>query len=167
MQYKVIKKQNNSKSCFVCGIENQLGLKTSFYELDNQELIGICTLKSEHQSYPGRGHGGVGAALLDETIGRAINMQDHTTWGVTVDFSIQYKKPIPLDEEIKIVGRITADNKRLFEGTGEIRLQNGEIAAVATGKYLKVPIEKISDHDFASNEWFLVKSDNDPEIIEL
>ena len=71
MKYKVLKKQNVGKMCFVCGTENNLGLKTDFYELENGELVGICKFKEGHQSFPGRGHGGVSAALLDETIGRA------------------------------------------------------------------------------------------------
>ena len=71
MKYKVLKKQNVGKMCFVCGTENDLGLKTDFYELENGELVGICKFKEGHQSFPGRGHGGVSAALLDETIGRA------------------------------------------------------------------------------------------------
>ena len=35
MKYKVVKKQNGSKRCIVCGVDNELGLKASFYELEN------------------------------------------------------------------------------------------------------------------------------------
>ena len=167
MKYKVINKQHNSKSCFVCGIENEIGLKTSFYELENNELVGLCTIRNEHQSYPGRMHGGVSAALLDETIGRAVCIKEPHIWGVTAELNIQYKKPIPLDVPLKIVGRITRDSKRLFEGTGEIYLENGEIAAIGTGKYLKMPLEKISDHPLDEEEWFIINTDNDPDYIEF
>lgn len=58
LKYKVIKKQNSSKSCVVCGTANDLGLKTSFYEIENGELVAICNTKDWHKSYPGRVHGG-------------------------------------------------------------------------------------------------------------
>lgn len=31
MKYKVLKKQNSSKTCLVCGVKNDLGLKARFY----------------------------------------------------------------------------------------------------------------------------------------
>ena len=34
---KVIKKQTNSKMCIICGMENELGLKAPFYEIDFSE----------------------------------------------------------------------------------------------------------------------------------
>lgn len=157
LKYKVVKKQNNSKRCIVCGVENELGLKASFYELENNELVAICNTKDWHQSYPGRVHGGMSAALLDETIGRAVSISDDTIWGVTVSLELKYKKPVPTDTEIKIVGRITKENRKLFEGSGEIILPNGEVAVTATGKYMKMPIEKISDNSF-DDEWFEEKS---------
>lgn len=165
MKYKVLKKQNSSKRCIVCGKENELGMKASFYELENNELIAICNTKDWHQSYPGRVHGGVSAALLDETIGRAISISDDTIWGVTVSLDIKYKKPVPIDCEIKVLGRITKENRKLFEGSGEIILPNGEIAATATGKYMKMPLEMISDKNFSESEW--IKEDLDLEFIEI
>ncbi|MDF2700579.1 MAG: putative thioesterase [Haloplasmataceae bacterium] len=166
MKIKIKSKQHNSKSCIVCGLKNELGLKAHFYELENNELVALCTIKNEHQSYPGRTHGGITAALLDETIGRAISITNPGIWGVTVDLNVKYKKPIPLDVEVKVVGRITMDSKRLFEGTGEIILQNGDIAATASGKYMKLPLDKISDSNFEHSEWFIDTNEN-PEFIDL
>ncbi|MGL5330297.1 MAG: PaaI family thioesterase, partial [Peptostreptococcaceae bacterium] len=122
MKYKVTKKQNGSKRCIVCGVENELGLKASFYELENKELVAICNTKDWHQSYPGRVHGGISAALLDETIGRAVSIDDDTVWGVTVSLELKYRKPVPTDCEVKVIGRITKENRRMFEGSGEIIL---------------------------------------------
>jgi acyl-coenzyme A thioesterase PaaI-like protein len=89
---------------------------------------------------------------LDETIGRAVNILHDGMWGVTVELNVQYKKPVPLDEELKVVGRITRDTSRIFEGTGEILLNNGEVAVTAYGKYIKLPNSKIADFG-DENEW--------------
>jgi len=166
--HKIIDKQKNSKLCFVCGLKNPFGLKASFYVSESKELIAIFKPTEIHQSYPGRLHGGIASAILDETIGRAIlNHYDKEVWGVTIELNVKFKKPIPLNEDLKVVGRITKNENRIFEGTGEIYLLNGEIAVEAHGKYLKVPLERITDFDIEENEWRVVKSENDPEIIEL
>jgi len=168
MIYKVTGKQPNSKMCFVCGLKNKFGLNASFYETDNNELVALFKPCQEHQGYPGRLHGGIAAAILDETIGRTITTgKDNEIWGVTLEFHIKYKKPIPLDEEIKVVAILTFEDKRLFEGTGKIMLSNGEIAATAEGKYLRLPIEKIADFDRDANEWKVVELETDPENIEI
>ena len=167
MKYKVMKKQQNSKMCIVCGLENDLGLKTSFYELENGELVAIFKPLEEHQSYPGRLHGGIAGTILDETIGRAIMIKEEDIWGVTVELNIKYKKPIPLTEELRVIGRITKDSRRLFEGTGEIVLKNGDIAASAWGKYLKMPIDKIADFNKEDQEWQVILSEDEPNEIDI
>ncbi len=167
MKHKVKKKQQNSRNCLVCGMKNELGLKASFYEVENGELIANFKPLEEHQSYPGRLHGGIASAILDETIGRAIMINNENIWGVTVELNLQYKKPIPLDQELRVIGRITKDSKRLFEGTGEILLENGEIAVTAFGKYMKVPLDKIADFDEEIEEWKVITTNKDPNEIEI
>lgn len=154
MQHKIRAAQNVSRMCLVCGVENVAGLRARFFVLDNGELAGVFQVRQEHQSYPGRLHGGMVSAVLDEIIGRAINVSDTHTWGVTVEFTIKFRRPVPLDGEVKALARITRDSSRLFEGTGEIVLEDGTIAAEAHGKYLKMPIEDIAAVDFADREWF-------------
>ena len=154
MNRKVRAAQNVSRMCLVCGIENVAGLQARFFELDNGELAAVFQPKTEHQGYPGRLHGGIASAILDETIGRAINVSDTHTWGVTAELTVRYRKPVPLDREIRAVGRITRDSGRLFEGTGEIVLEDGTVAVEARGKYLKMPIGEIASVEFSDTEWF-------------
>ncbi|MGM0365200.1 MAG: PaaI family thioesterase [Actinomycetota bacterium] len=169
MIYKVTAKQENSKMCFVCGLKNRFGLKASFYETDKGELITIFKPGQQHQGYPERLHGGIAAAVLDEAIGRNINMgRDEQLWGVTLEFNIKFKKPIPLGKELKAFTRLTGENKRFFEGSGEIILPGGEIAATGEGRYLKMPIKKIAKQFTATpDDWAVSRSDADPGQIEL
>ena len=167
MKYKVLKKQNSSKSCLVCGIKNELGLKARFYQLENGELVSIFNSREFHQSYPGRVHGGISATILDETIGRAISIKDESIWGVTGSLEIRYKKPVPVDCDIITVARITRDTRKLFEGEGEIILPNGEIAVTASAKYVKMPIEKIADEVDMQEEWLDIPDDDPVQYIEI
>lgn len=154
MEHDVTAAQNVSRMCLVCGVENPTGLKGRFFVLESGELAGLFQLRQEHQSYPGRLHGGIVSAILDETIGRAINISDTHTWGVTIEFTVKFRKPIPLDCEIKAVGRITRDSTRAFEGSGEIVLEDGTVAAEGRGRYLKMPLESIADVEFSDTDWF-------------
>jgi acyl-coenzyme A thioesterase PaaI-like protein len=169
MEFEIVRQQYNSKNCIVCGLENRLGLKTRFYETATQEVIAVCTPLPEHQSYPNRLHGGISSALLDETIGRAICCgAPDMIWGVTLDLSVKFRKPVPYGSELKIVGRITVDEGRIFEGSGEIYLPDGEVAVTAHGKYLKVSLDKITDSNFdTSGEWGLLAEESMPARITI
>lgn len=167
MKYKIAKKQENSRMCLVCGMANELGLKAAFYELENGDLAAVFTPKEEHQSYPGRMHGGIAGAILDETIGRSILIKQPDTWGVTIELALKYRKPVPLGEELRVVGRVTKDTSRIFEGTGELLLKNGDVAVTATGRYMKLPISKIADFDEDKEAWQVIQGENEPEKIEI
>jgi uncharacterized protein (TIGR00369 family) len=154
--------------CFVCGLKNALGLKVSFFVLDNNELAAVFTPRDEHQGYPGRLHGGIAAAVLDEVIGRAVNLSNlGEVWGVTVDLSLKYRKPLPIGEPLRARGRITKDGGRFFEGTGEILLADGTSAVEASGRYIRLPLDKLAVSDLDTLEWAPVPLPDDPGEIDL
>lgn len=156
-----MQKQPNSYDCVVCGVRNHGGLKAVFYntlsENDEAEILVRFTARSVHQGYPGRVHGGLAAGVLDEAICRAINAGnvdgDATVWGVAVDLSTRFVKPVPLDVELTARGRITRDRGRLFEGSGEIYLPNGSVAVTAKGRYARLSLDRISGIDADSLGW--------------
>ncbi len=155
MKQKVEKAQNVSRMCVVCGVDNDLGLRGHFYELDSGEVVGVFSPRPEHQGYPDRMHGGLASAILDETMGRAMNVVEPDTWGVTVEFTVTFRKPVPLDAPVRAVGRLTGEARRLYEGTGEIVLEDGSVAVEARGKYLRLPLSEIADPSFLDREWFV------------
>ena len=168
MKHTVVEKQKSSHSCFVCCIDNGSGLHAEFFQLDNNELMAVFTPREEHQSYPGRTHGGVSAAMLDETIGRAITAFEPEVWGGTVELKLRYKKPVPLGVELKAIGRGTSNNRRIFEGSGEILLPDGTVAVTAEGRYMKLPIDKIAQGDFEmEEEMFLIPRETDPTEVDF
>jgi acyl-coenzyme A thioesterase PaaI-like protein len=162
MIYKVLKKQNNSAMCFVCGIHNKSGLNTSYYELENNQLIGVFKGQDVHQSYPERMHGGIVTALLDETIGRAVQTIDENIWGVTVEITVRFVKPVPLDQVLYTVGYATNIRSRMFEGEGYVCNTDKEILATAKAKYFIQHVDKIvSDIDFVREQWIYVDDEKE------
>lgn len=155
MTHNIERCQNISKHCLVCGTENQFGLHARFYQTEDKEAIALFSPRHQHQSYPGIAHGGISASILDEVIGRAIMAYyDQNTFGVTIDLQLRYHKPVPLDVELQAVGRITRDRGRIFEGSGELLLPDGEVAVSAVGKYMKRDLSQIGASKFVSEEWF-------------
>lgn len=169
MKHKITKVQYNSQNCFVCGLSNDMGLKAEFYETEDRQLIAVCRVKEEHQSYPFRLHGGVISAILDETIGRAISIDYGTTvWGVTMELVTRFKKPVPLDQELKAICRITRERGRFFEGTGELVLPDGTVVATAEGKYMKMSLDNITgDEALMQSQWGVVPETEMPTEIEI
>jgi uncharacterized protein (TIGR00369 family) len=156
-----IQKQPNSIHCFICGMQNAGGVHVSFYETVNEEgqaeILARFTGRPHHQGYPNRMHGGVITGILDETIGRAINIGSGAalpqTWGVSLELNVRFLKPVPLDVELTARGRVTRSVRRIFEGTGEIVLPDGEIAATATGRYLMMALDEIAAAEAPDLGW--------------
>lgn len=170
MKYKVVGRQFRNDNCLVCGYVNPMSLGLEFWELENGELAALTQTKQAHQSYPGRTHGGIISALLDEVIGRAVSIAEPDCFGVTVDLNVKFKKPVPLEQDLIIVGRITRNRSRMFEGTGEIYLAaDGSLLAEGSGTYLKLSPEKICGPDYVMTEenWRVCHEFPQPEYIEL
>ena len=168
MIHRVLRKQSNSRMCLVCGLTNAAGIQASFYDIASGETVGLFTARDEHQSYPGRLHGGLITAMLDEAIGRAVMASGgNTLWGVTAEFTTRFKKPVPLGVELRVVGRVVKQEGRVFEGSGEILLPDGDVGASGVGRYVMLPLDRIAEFEAGEQEWGVVPSPTDPAEIPL
>ena len=157
-----LQKQPTSRMCFICGAKNPGGLRASFYDQPDGSVLARFRGSEQHQGYPGRMHGGVISGIIDETIGRAVMVglpPGEEVWGITVELSVRYRKPVPLDVELQAVGRLTRDRRLLFEGTGELLLPDGSVAAEAKGRYMKLSVQDIAEWDNDGEEWGVIPDD--------
>ncbi len=161
---KVLKKQTNSHMCFICGIYNDSGLKTNFYEMEDNTLVALVKGKDIHQSYPNRMHGGVISALIDESVGRAIWIEEPETWGVTMDLQMKYRKPVPLDEDLMVVSKITKNTRRVFEGTGYLINQKQQVLAEGNARYIKLSLNDIDNNIHEESDINVLVEDDIKEI---
>ena len=56
-----------ANNCFVCGIDNPIGLKVEFSLLDDV-CIGSFTPQMQHAGYDNLTHGGILFSLLDDAV---------------------------------------------------------------------------------------------------
>lgn len=162
---KVISKQANSKDCLVCGIENDSGLHASFYNMEDGSCVALFSFKSKHQSYPNRTHGGMIAAILDETIGRTIWVKEPNVYGVTLKLEVKYHKVCPYDEPLMAIGRISKSTKMIFEGEAKLYDSSFNLLDEATALYYKMPLDKVTnEHNPNEKDLNILVKDNIKEI---
>jgi uncharacterized protein (TIGR00369 family) len=149
-----MKKQPNSQMCFVCGLENPIGLKMAFYQDAEGRVVAEFTPGDEHQGYPGVLHGGIVTAMLDETLGRVAVAAER--WMVTGRINIRFRQPIPVGETLTVVGEAVTWKKRVLEARGEIRLADGHVGAEATGTFLEISPEQANGMEEALAFWRVV-----------
>ncbi len=167
MKLKVMKKQANSKDCFVCGRENEASLKASFFEMEDGSVVGLATARPIHQSYPFVVHGGVSTALLDETMGRAIMPLEDEMLGVTVEMCTRFHKPVPYDVPLVIPTRVTDKGGRIYTCEGSIILPDGTVAVTAVGKFYKMNSERLASMGAPSELIIFYSEPDDPVEIEI
>ena len=149
-----MEKQPNSRMCFVCGLENPIGLKLRFYTDDEGRCIVRFRPRPEHQGFPGQLHGGIISTLLDETMGRVLIMDD--VWALTGRLEIKFRKPVPLDQELTIVGELTRNRSRAYEARGEIQLPDGTTLIKGSGMYIRIPDEFVEQVKTELDFWEVV-----------
>lgn len=144
---KVVRKQRNSKMCAICGLDNQFGLRAPFYSMEDGSVMTIFQYREEHQSYPGRVHGGLITAMLDEMGLRALWAKEgnEDTFGVTISLETKYRKPVPYNTELIGKGIVIKDSSKFVTIDASIMDIYGNVLANGTMKYIKLDINQIND----------------------
>lgn len=148
---KVVSKQNNSNMCVICGMKNTLGVKAQFYNMEDGSVAGLFTYRPEHQSYPGRVHGGMLATMIDELAGRVLWTDRPDQIAVTMDISVKYRKPVPYNVPLKGRGMYTQKLSRAYSAKCFIMDMNNNVLVEGEARYLIMPIEKITDATLESD----------------
>ncbi|MHB1133717.1 MAG: PaaI family thioesterase [Chloroflexota bacterium] len=131
-------RQPSYRRCFVCGSENPIGLKVTFYH-DAQKVWTEFTPGPEHQGYPGIAHGGIIYTLLDETIGRVAFI--HNKWVLTARMQVRYRQPVAVGQKLRVEGEIVRLRGRVLEAAGRVLLPDGRVAAEASGLFMELPAQ--------------------------
>jgi len=139
----LISKQPNSRMCFICGVQNPVGLHMSIYnDPDHNCIYSIVTLPDHYQGYPGVVHGGIVATMLDEISGRATIMDGNDeNLMVTVKLEVKYRRPTPTNIPLTVIGRVVSRTETRAKVEGEIQLPDGTVTASCEGLLARPPEE--------------------------
>ncbi len=144
---KVISKQRNSKMCMICGLDNEYGVQAPFYNMEDGSVMSVFRYKEQHQSYPGRVHGGLITAMLDEMGLRSLwaKEQSEETFGVTLSLDTKYRKPVPYETDLIGRGIVVKETNKFLITDASILDIHGKILANGLIKYIKMETGKISE----------------------
>ncbi|MBI1795001.1 MAG: PaaI family thioesterase [Chloroflexi bacterium] len=133
-------KQPNSRMCFICGLENPIGLHLHMYETEPGVIESKYIAPEHFQGYPGVLHGGIVAALLDEISGRAhMGGADNPRFMFTGKLEVKYRKNVPVGKLLKIIGKAGKVRSKMAESWAGIYDESGELLAEANALHINVP----------------------------
>jgi acyl-coenzyme A thioesterase PaaI-like protein len=135
-------KQPNSRHCFICGLENPVGLHLHFYETEPGVIETQYTAPDHFQGYPGVLHGGIVAALIDEASSRAYMGSDpqNPRFAFTGKLEVKYRKNVPIGKLLKVIGKVIKIKGKLVEAwAGIYDAATDELLAEGTGIHIVPP----------------------------
>ncbi|KIL92633.1 thioesterase superfamily member 4 [Fusarium avenaceum] len=108
------------------------------------EIVVLVTVGEGVSGYPGLVHGGVIAALLDETMGTIFDLNGSLgkdarafkTSSVTGGIEVKYLKPVPTDSVLRITAVAEEIDGRKTKVRGEMKNEKGEVLATCTSKWV-------------------------------
>jgi uncharacterized protein (TIGR00369 family) len=165
----MMKRQANSRNCFLCGLQNDIGLKMCWYEdLENQHVRSTLTVPEHFNGYPGVVHGGIIAAMLDETSGRAVmlNAGDDNLM-VTLKLDVTYRRPTPTETPLTVVGWVVKPGKSRAKVAGEIRLPDGTVTAECQAVVVRPPKEIAENWEAEKPYWRVYDETEEEEAGKL
>jgi acyl-coenzyme A thioesterase PaaI-like protein len=158
MQYNLgmINKQPNSRMCFICGLENPVGLHLHIYETEPGVVETTYVAPEHFQGYPGVLHGGIVGAIIDEISGRALMGSDpmNPRFMFTARLEVKYRKNVPIGKPLKIVGKAGKAKSRSAEAwAGIYEAETGELLAEGTTLLMNVPSDQIDPSSLDELGW--------------
>lgn len=120
--------------CVVSGQANPLGIAIACTR-DRDEAVAKVTLGAAFEGAPGRAHGGIVAAVFDDTMGYVLMME--RTPAYTGRLTITYRAPTPVGQELEFRARLLRRTGRKLEIVGQARCQ-GTLVAEAEGLFIAV-----------------------------
>lgn len=138
----------HTRSCFVCGEANPLGLHLRF-ETDGQLVQARFTPRAEHVGFKGVVHGGLTATVLDEIMVWACAVATRQ-FAYCAELNVRYLQPLSPGRETILTGELVANRKgKIFDAKGRMQVADGPVIAEATGKYL--PIKNVDLSQLATD----------------
>jgi uncharacterized protein (TIGR00369 family) len=135
--------QPSSRSCFVCGRENALGLKARWVaDREKGEVRSETVVGEPFNGYPGVVHGGIVTALLDEAMARTALLDGgFEDLLVTGRITVTFRQPTPTGRPLAVTARITRRSGSRSQAVAEIRLADGTVTAEAEALMTRPPPE--------------------------
>jgi acyl-coenzyme A thioesterase PaaI-like protein len=127
----------SSRSCFVCGKENPIGLKVRFER--TPEGVQAKVRPAVHfEGFDGVLQGGIVTGLMDDAMWFAIFASSGTVT-MTAELVVRFKAPVPVDTPLVVTAKMIEQRRALASCAASIAAEDGRVLAEATGRFLPAP----------------------------
>jgi uncharacterized protein (TIGR00369 family) len=148
-------RQPSSRSCFVCGRENPLGLKARWEsDLHAKEVRTHVVIPEHFNGYPGVVHGGIVTAILDEAMARSVLVDGgFDDLLVTAKLEVTFRRPTPTNTPVTAVARLVRRAGSRAMAEAELRLADGTVTARAEATMAKPPADVAAGWEKERSFW--------------
>jgi uncharacterized protein (TIGR00369 family) len=138
-----MKELPHTRSCFVCGDANLLGMKLRFHD-HGDEVRTTFTPLPEHVGFKNLVHGGLLSTVLDEVMAWACAARTRR-FAFCAEMKVRFLHPVVPGGALSVVGRLVEDRRgRIFLASAELTDETGTLCASAEGKYIPVKAEAMA-----------------------
>lgn len=104
---------------------------------DGEEVVAAFTLRAAHEGAPGRSHGGIVAALLDDVYGFVLQMRAEVAF--TGELWLRYEAGVPIGEPLSCRVRLDRQDGRKLYMTGELTVvTTGQVLTRSTATFIAI-----------------------------
>lgn len=152
-----MKELPHTRSCFVCGESNPIGLKLRFHT--DGEIVQARFVPGEaHIGFRQTVHGGLMATILDEIMVWACAVKTRR-FAYCADLNVRFVNRLEPGKPVLALGELMTNRRdKIYEARAELRAEDGTVLAHGSGKYMPVDHRELAGmaEDFVSDPgWVL------------
>lgn len=124
--------------CVVSGPANPMGVAVALHR-DGDDAVATVSLGAAFEGAPGRAHGGIVAAVFDDTMGLVLKII--STPAYTGELTVRYLAPTPVGEELEFRARLVRrEGRKLFIEAEAYRTSDRTQVASAKAVFIAVEL---------------------------
>jgi acyl-coenzyme A thioesterase PaaI-like protein len=128
--------------CVVSGLANPMGIAIRVRR-EGEEAVASVVLGPAFEGAPGRAHGGIVAAVFDDTMGFVLSMLKQPAF--TGQLTVTYRAPTPVGEALEFRARLVSSEGRKLVIGAEATSTSDVVVAEATGLFIAIPAERFGE----------------------
>jgi acyl-coenzyme A thioesterase PaaI-like protein len=129
--------------CVVSGPANPMGIAVRLHR-EGDDAVARVSLGAAFEGAPGRAHGGIVAAVFDDTMGLVLKVI--ATPAYTGELTVRYLAPTPVGEELEFRARLARrEGRKLFMEAEATALGTGRRIATARAVFIAIEWRRPDD----------------------
>ena len=130
----------HSTTCFVCGQENNIGLKCRFFADENGSVHLEPKIKADYAGFAKVVHGGIQTAIMDEAMGWcAFTQHSSENLCFTRELNMKFRRNVVPMSNILLTANLVDVKRNFYYVEGKIEDDSGAVLTQANGIFIPIP----------------------------